>query len=137
MSNQLYLGANKVDNVYVDSTKASAVYLGANKVWPTSPLAGVNIGDPFMGGYYAGIIDTTKGNIITADASQAGLRYALIVAGIGSENASLPYEATTGSAMPSACSTLWDGLTATQALAGAGSNYSAATYCAGLSYPDD
>ena len=46
-----------------------------------NPLAGVNIGDSFMGGYYAGIIDTTQGNIIAADQSQTGLRYALIVAG--------------------------------------------------------
>lgn len=37
MTNQMYLGANKVDNVYLGATKASAVYLGANKVWPNLP----------------------------------------------------------------------------------------------------
>jgi hypothetical protein len=38
------------------------------------------IGDPFMGGYYAGIIDSTRPDTInTNDSFQTGLRYALIV----------------------------------------------------------
>lgn len=102
---------------------------------PTRPLSGVNIGDPFMGGFYAGIIDTTKSNIIAADASQTGLRYALIVAPASLENSNGVAYKTTADAAPSAASTRWDGLTATAAMNSA--TYPAAQYCAGLSYDPD
>lgn len=98
------------------------------------PLAGVSIGDSFRGGFLGPIIDTTKSNIIAADASQTGLRYALIVAGISLENTNLEYEAGTSSA-PAAARTRWDGLTATTAMTS--SAYPAADYCAGLAYPSD
>ena len=92
------------------------------------------IGDPFMGGYFAGIIDTTKGNIIAADASQTGLRYALIVAPQSLESSPLAYKPT-DSAAPAAASTRWDGLTATIAMNS--SAYPAAQWCYGQSYPTD
>lgn len=91
------------------------------------------IGDALMTGFYAGIMDTTKGNIIAADASQTGLRYALIVAPKSLES-SLQYK-TANSAAPAACSTRWDGLTATAAMASA--TYPAAQYCAGLTHDAD
>lgn len=92
------------------------------------------IGDAFMGGYYAGIIDTTKGNIIAADASQAGLRYALIVAPSSLESASLQYK-NANTAAPAAAQTRWDGLGASAAMATA--SYPAANYCYGLTPPAD
>lgn len=96
-----------------------------------NPLAGVNIGDSFMGGYYAGIIDTTKGNIIAADSYQTGKRYALIVSPKSLEVASPT--PTTGASYP--VQTRWDGLSATAAMNS--SSYPAAHYCAGLSHPSD
>lgn len=100
------------------------------------PLTGVSIGDPLRGGYFAGIIDTTVGNIIAADASQTGLRYALIVAGASKEDTSIRYKTTNDDA-PAASQTRWDGLSATQAMAAAGATYEAATYCDGLAVPAD
>ena len=94
------------------------------------------IGDPFMGGYYAGIIDTTKGNIIAADASQTGLRYALIVSPKTLEQTSKQYK-TANSAAPAAASTRWDGRSATVAMATDTETYPAADYCYGLAYPAD
>lgn len=102
----------------------------------SDPLAGVNIGDAFLGGYYAGIIDTTVGNIDPSDASQTGLRYALIIAGADLESTSLAWK-TTGTAGPTGVRTRWDGRAATAAMAAFGSTYPAANYCAGLSYPSD
>ena len=93
------------------------------------------IGDAFMGGYYAGIIDTTQGNIIAADASQVGARYALIVSPKSLQIAKR-YKSTSSFA-PSATRTRWDGLTATTAMAADAEIYYAADYCAGLTYPTD
>lgn len=91
------------------------------------------IGDAFMGGYYAGVIDTTKGNIIAADASQTGQRYALIVAPKSLETET-SYK-TSATAAPAAAKTKWDGLTATASMAT--TTYPAANYCNGLTYPSD
>jgi hypothetical protein len=87
-----------------------------------------------MGGYYAGIIDTTKGNIIAADASQTGRRYALIVAPKSLQQSALQWRNANG-ASPAAALTRWDGLTATAALNS--TTFPAANYCAGLTYPTD
>ena len=100
------------------------------------PLVGVAVGDPFMGGFFAGVIDTTVGNIITADASQGGVRYALVVASIDLEQESLQFK-TTYDLAPPAARTRWDGLAATAAMAEHGSFYPAAHYCDGLDCPDD
>ena len=89
------------------------------------------IGDSFMGGFYAGIIDTTVGNIIAADASQIGRRYALILSPKSLESATT----LDNNANSTAARTRWDGLSATTALAALGSP--AATYCTGLSAPSD
>lgn len=97
-----------------------------------------NIGDPFMGGFYAGIIDTTQGNIITADEYQSGLRYALIISPASMDEppglawyAPDDYNGDVGK-------TRWDGLSAQRAaLADQGSNFEAFNYCDGLSYPSD
>jgi hypothetical protein len=100
------------------------------------PLAGVSIGDSFMGGFYAGIIDTTvPGSIIAADASQTGLRYALILGGKSLET-SLSYK-TSNDAAPGACSTRWDGLSATTAMGDGSGTYPAADYCVSLSHDND
>ena len=121
---------NDADAVYVGGTGVDKVYVGTTEVWSSGPA----IGDPFMGGFFAGIIDTTKGNIIPADASQTGLRYALIVAPKSLENTSLQYK-TAGSAAPTAARTRWDGLSATIAMNSA--TYPAAQWCYGRSYPAD
>jgi len=85
------------------------------------------LGAPVAGGYYAGLIDTVAGTIISADDYQTGLRYALIVApkdlegGRGSSPASgLPTgdlqwdsQARGGEA---GCFTRWNGLSATNVI---------------------
>lgn len=131
----LYLGGSEISTPYLGGMKVSNVYLGSTLVWQHDPLAGVAIGDSFKGGFYAGIIDTTvAGSIIAADASQTGVRYALIVAGKSLESSSLSYK-TSNDTAPSAASTRWDGRTATAAMNSA--TYPAAQYCAGLDYDDD
>lgn len=94
------------------------------------------IGDFIYGGYFAGWMDTTKGNIIAADNSQVGKRYMLIVAPKSLEQASLQYK-TTGDVSPAATRTMWNGLTATQAMAADPATYPAADYCNGLTFPAD
>lgn len=101
----------------------------------SDPLAGANIGDPALGGYYAGIIDTTKGNIIATDDSQSGKRYALIVAPKSLETTARLIEG--GAADPDGTQTRWDGLAATAAMAASANTYPAADYCAALAYPSD
>lgn len=100
------------------------------------PLDGVNIGDAFCGGFFVGIIDTIKYPPIVSDASQTGLRAACIVSPKSLENPSLQWK-TTNDAGPAATNTLWDGPSATAAMAAFGATYPAASYCAGLSYPAD
>lgn len=119
---------NDADKVYVGGTAADAVYVGSTQVWS----AVLKIGDPFMGGYYAGVIDTTQGNIIAADASQTGLRYMLIVAPKSLETTAVWSSLSVDVA---AAKTRWNGLAATAAMAS--SSYPAANYCAGLAYPSD
>lgn len=93
------------------------------------------IGSAFMGGYYAGIIDTTRpGSIVAADTSQTGLRYALIVAPKSLE-ATLLQWATSDAFGPGASRTRWNGLAATTAMAS--TTYPAANYCYGLTFPTD
>lgn len=87
-----------------------------------------------MGGYFAGIIDTTVGNIQANDASQTGLRYALIVSPKSLEAAGLAWR-TSDVAGPAATATRWDGLTATTAMNAA--EFPAAKYCYDLTYPAD
>lgn len=90
-----------------------------------------SIGDAWLGGYYTGIIDTTKGNIEVDDASAVGARYALICAPYSKQTGSLSWGPAGTS--PAASLTRWDGLFATAALNS--SSYPAAYYCAGLSKP--
>lgn len=135
MGNTFYRGSAGIDKVYLGSTAVDALYLGATKVWARDPLAGVNIGDPFMGGYYAGIIDTTvAGSIPVNDASQSGLRYALIVSPKSMETTSTQYK-TANNAAPTASHTVWEGLAATQAMNSA--SYPAAQSVSAITYPSD
>lgn len=92
------------------------------------------IGASFMGGYFAGIIDTTRGNIIAADAYQTGKRYALIVSPKSLESTVAIAWRTATADVPQA-KTRWDGLAATQVLTSA--TYPAFDYCTGKSYPSD
>jgi hypothetical protein len=85
------------------------------------------IGDAVDGGFFAGIIDTTVGNIIAADDYQTGARYALIVSpkdyegGSGSSPASglitgnLKWDAQ-DRAGQSGSFTRWDGLSSTNSI---------------------
>lgn len=109
----------------------SGILLAARHAYRAGGLP--SIGSAYMGGYYAGIIDTTKGNIIASDASSVGLRYALIVSPKSLEADSKAIGPSGGS--PAAAKTRWDGLGATSAMNTA--TYPAAYYCAGLSYPGD
>jgi len=106
--------------------------------WPILP-----IGDPLMGGFYAGVIDTTQpGSILASDDYQVGSRYALIVApqslegGRDTAVGDLPWH-TVGSQSPTGASTRWDGLAATDALRQLSADYEAATYAWGLTFPTD
>jgi len=101
------------------------------------PLSGIAIGDPFMGGYFAGIIDTINGNIIAADTSQIGLRYALIVSPRFMELIIDRSYKSANTAAPVATNTRWNGLAATAAMAADAETYLAADYCAGIVPPTD
>lgn len=89
------------------------------------------------GGYFAGVIDTTQGNIIASDASQTGKRYLLICGPYASGGDATTFEGCATN-VPSGAQTRWDGLSATIAMVNAqGANAYAASYCNGLSYPSD
>lgn len=108
-------------------------FLGGNYA-TTPPIPA--IGAAVYGGYFAGIIDTTQGNIIARDASEAGQRYMLIVSPKSMERFGLAYK-TTDDAAPVSAQTRWDGHTATEVLANDAATYPAADYCHGLTYPGD
>ncbi len=107
-------------------------------VWIVTDATVPSIGDAAWGGYMAGIIDTTRvGSIGGTDPSQAGLRYLLIVSPKSIEYTTGKRWKTTDDAGPNATKTLWDGLSATEAMFAAGPEYEAATYCRGLAFPAD
>lgn len=107
-------------------------------VWIVTDATVPSIGDAAWGGYMAGIIDTTRvGSIDGTDASQVGLRYLLIVSPKSIEYTTGKRWKTTEDAGPNATKTLWDGLSATEAMFAAGPEYEAATYCRGLAFPAD
>jgi hypothetical protein len=116
-----------------------ASWINGPIVLPGAPgVALPNIGDNVFGGYYAGLIDTTRaGAIISGDASATGLKYMLIMAPKSLELAPGTLWKTTNDAGPTGVRTRWDGLTASEAMAAAGAVYQAATYCHGLTYPGD
>lgn len=96
------------------------------------------IGENVYGGYYAGIIDTTKGNIISADDYQVGRRYLLILAPKSMEatiSSSLQWRSSNAD-VPGA-KTRWDGLSATKQMVNLGGAFEMANYVNGLSYPED
>ena len=78
-------------------------------------ISNLKIGDPIAGGYFAGIIDTTKGNIRSNDAYQTGARYAIIVAPKSLESpTTLAWcTLTNGGGAENNCMTRWDGLSST------------------------
>lgn len=96
-----------------------------------------NIGDPFLGGYYAGIIDTTQSNIRANDYYKTGLRYAVIVSPKSIEAPAGKKWKTDNSYGPSGVQTMWNGLGSTLAMVGAGAAYEAANYCNDQSYDND
>lgn len=120
-----------MDRVWGGAGVRRALLTAAGK---TDPLAGANVGDPVMGGYYVGIIDTTKGNIVTGDAYQTGKRYALIVSPKSLESSAAMLWRTSQTTVAQA-KTRWDGLSATAALAN--TTYPAFNYCYGLAHPAD
>ena len=107
-------------------------------VWIVTDATVPSIGDAAWGGYMAGIIDTTRAGVIGGtDPSQVGLRYLLIVSPKSIEYTTGKRWKTTDDAGPNATKTLWDGLSATEAMFAAGPEYEAATYCRGLAFPAD
>lgn len=115
-------------------------------LWPgiVGSLEGVsipaNIGDSAYGGYYAGIIDTTRsGSIDVSDDFQAGLRYLLIISPKSLEigKGTYAWDTLGPSNGPTGVRTRWNGLEATTAMYNGGSNFEAATYCYNLSFPGD
>lgn len=91
----------------------------------------IQIGDPIAGGYFAGIIDTTQGNIHANDAYQVGERYALILSPKSLET----YAGTWNNIRSDDhfARSRWNGLAISNALPSTGS-YSALRYAKGLSY---
>jgi len=107
-------------------------------VWLVTDAVVPAIGEAAWGGYMAGIIDTTRvGSIGVGDPSQVGLRYLLIVSPKSIEYTTGKKWKTSDDAGPAATATLWDGLSATEAMYAAGSAYEAATYCRELTFPQD
>lgn len=92
------------------------------------------IGDAGFGGFLAGIMDTTKGNISAADDSKTGLRYMLIVSPRSLASPSTSFKSD--SAAVGNYHTQWDGLLATSGLT-SDATFLAANYCNNLAYPND
>lgn len=96
------------------------------------PVALPDIGDEFMGGFYAGIIDTTQDNIDANDAYQAGARYALIMAPKALQTINM--FRTNSDPIPYL--TLWDGLSAQRDLL-PDATLLLHTHASGLTPPED
>lgn len=92
-----------------------------------------NIGDPFYGGYYAGIIDTISATMDANDQYPTGKRYAVIAAPASLRTTGVAW--CTSAATVTAAQTRWEGLAATMAMNS--SAFPAAKFCVGLSYPSD
>ena len=99
------------------------------RTWPR-----FSIGEPLMGGFFAGIIDTNQPDaILPEDQYQTPLRYALIVS-----PRSLQIEAQwrTSDATVVEAQTRWNGLAAQEALT-PDTTFPAFDYCNNLPFPDD
>ena len=130
----LSAGSTVVDLAGIDVLGNIGPFVTATVTVTTLPA----IGDNVYGGYYAGMIDTTRsGVILGTDASQTGRKYLLIVAPKSLEAAPGLRWRTTNAAGPTGVRTRWDGLTATVAMKNAGTVYEAATYCHDLTFPSD
>ena len=93
-----------------------------------------DIGDPFLGGFFAGIIDTNQpGAILPEDQYQTPLRYALIVSP-RSLQIDAPWRTTSTTVVEA--QTRWNGLAA-QELLTPNTTFAAFDYCNGLPFPDD
>lgn len=123
-------GQDEVASLTGDVTFTRAATLRAGSLRLANMPA---IGEPYMGGFFAGIIDTTQGNIIGTDAYQAGERYALIMSPAALDGGTMAWR--TANADVPAAKTRWNGLEAQRALASG--TFPAFNYCAGLSYPSD
>ena len=97
----------KAFDLPVDIDPELAVAIGMNAV-----------GYPVAGGFYAGIIDTIKGDIQTspADAYQTGLRYALIISPRSLLGLELPVDSEGTEEFISGTDTRWNGLEATNVI---------------------
>ena len=142
MTCQVRQGGAFVDASTVNGSGTSGLKLRRNAAWsvlgaagPPDPLLGVAIGDPFMGGFYAGIMDTTGGNVSGIDTNPYGLRYALIVSPKSMEHAGLKWK-TTISAGAAAAFTRWDGRRSTAENTPL-SEYTAAVHCTSQVAPVD
>ena len=82
--------------------------------------AGITIGDPFMGGFFAGVIDTdaNSADIDANDTRQTGKRYALIVSPKEIGEPSTELEWRTSQTGVSEARTRWDGLYVTDYIIG-------------------
>jgi len=93
-----------------------------------------NIGDPFFGGFFAGVIDTNQpGAILPEDQYQTPLRYALIVS---PRELQTDLRWRTENATVVEAQTRWNGLAAQEALT-PDTTFQAFDYCNSLSFPDD
>ena len=100
----------------------------------TWPLGLPDIGDPFFGGFFAGIIDTNQpGAILPEDRYQTPLRYALIVS---PRSLQTNREWRTSTETVAEAQTRWNGLAAQEALT-PNTTFAAFDYCNGLPFPDD
>ena len=134
----LAAGSTIVDLAGIDVMGNIGPYVRNTVTVTTTP----NIGDNVYGGYYAGLIDTTRaGSIQANDQSQTGAKYLLIVSPksleAGTNGSNGKRWKTTNDAGPTGVQTRWNGLAATVAMKNAGSAYEAASYAHDLSFPSD
>jgi len=93
-----------------------------------------DIGDPFMGGFFAGFIDTNQPNaILPEDQYQTPLRYALVVA---PRSLQIDAEWRDSRSTVVEAQTMWNGLAAQEALT-PDTTFPAFDYCNSLPFPDD
>lgn len=100
------------DGINVVYTSSSIVTSSGFNTPYGMDISQYNIGDPLGDGFYAGIIDTTVGNINSADYYQSGERYVLIVSPKIYESAALAWDSV-NRVIPNNARTRWNGLGST------------------------
>lgn len=129
---------NGTEYFYVVRARDAADQVGpvSNEASAIPAVITPEVGNPMFGGFYAGEIYTTQGNIDPADTYQEGERYALIVSPESLESPTQLRWRSSYLQPVDEAKTRWNGLAAQRALA-ADTAFEAFQYCIQLPFPAD